>query len=410
MITRSNMHHLPSHLNTLYLKRCIRFTSYVTFMTFLILCTCLVNIKLFTQVQIEKVVLRGDAEIRITTAVDKPECKAMKSWQTTPRPSCNIIHEINLVGDNAWLLGNGGWRAALRISNPRNGLDIVLKTLMTKKFDDLDLHPELGPDTLHRHLVDAVILEHFSSSKFTSNIYGYCGHAVLNEFVEKPFTTLIKNLKNNERRTRKKRHSSLKTSMKELEYATQVALALAELHNFDAEGEATVVYKDLKPPNLRVNSVGELKLIDFNDAELMQWNATVVGNKSRCEIFRRSWPSPYNSPEDLKEIPLSELGDVYALGGIIYFILTGENPYYEKSIDKAMKDIEVGKRPKLSAKIRERDNPATNFLIKIMYKCWTRDVTKRPSSRQISNLLQDKLRSLTIAFEEVMNSTKLEAF
>mmetsp|Transcript_24435 Transcript_24435/g.35038 ORF Transcript_24435/g.35038 Transcript_24435/m.35038 type:complete len:242 (+) Transcript_24435:2-727(+) len=240
------------------------------------------NIKLFSKVQIEKVVLRGDAKIRITPAVDDPECKAMKSWQNTPRPSCNIIHEIDLVGNNARLLGNGGWRAALRISNPRNGLDIILKTLMTKKFDDFDLHPELGPDTLHRHFVDAVILEHFSSSKFTSNIYGYCGHAVLNEFVEEAFTTVIKNLKNNERRTRKKRHSSLKTSMQELEYATQVALALAELHNFDVEGEATVVYKDLKPPNLRVNAIGELKLIDFNDAELMQWNATIVGNKSRC--------------------------------------------------------------------------------------------------------------------------------
>lgn len=60
-------------------------------------------------------------------------CVPMKSWQTTSFPSCNKMHEINLVNGNdkratTKLLGTGGWRATWKVSNS-GGETVALKTL-----------------------------------------------------------------------------------------------------------------------------------------------------------------------------------------------------------------------------------------------------------------------------------------
>jgi len=53
--------------------------------------------------------------------------------------------------------------------------------------------------------------------------------------------------------------------------ATQAAMGLAAMHNFDREGRASIAHTDIGPDQfVKVN--GFYKLNDFNRARLLRWN------------------------------------------------------------------------------------------------------------------------------------------
>lgn len=110
-----------------------------------------------------------------------------------------------------------------------------------------------------------------------TNIYGFCAHAALNEVAE---NTLLSTMK------RRKKEKKPLASIEMLDYATQAAMSIADLHSIDGEGNATAVHKDLKPANIVVSSDGKLRLNDFNDAELLKWNTT---SNRQCAFRRRRW-------------------------------------------------------------------------------------------------------------------------
>jgi hypothetical protein len=76
-----------------------------------------------------------------------------------------------------------------------------------------------------------------------------------------------------------------------------------------------VLHRDFTPENLIMSVDGQLKLIDFNVAQVMQTNATrtVVGKHS------------YISPEQFRG-KANPQSDIYALGATLFFLLTGREP------------------------------------------------------------------------------------
>ena len=84
-----------------------------------------------------------------------------------------------------------------------------------------------------------------------------------------------------------------------------------------------VIHRDLKPNNILVTKQGQVKLLDFGIAKLMN-NEDIETNLSVLSV---PMTPRYASPEQVKRKALSTASDQYSLGVILYELLTGQSPY-----------------------------------------------------------------------------------
>ncbi|HMB89755.1 MAG TPA: serine/threonine-protein kinase, partial [Rhodothermales bacterium] len=85
-----------------------------------------------------------------------------------------------------------------------------------------------------------------------------------------------------------------------------------------------VVHRDLKPSNMLVTEEGELKLLDFGIAKLLDEEASV---KTMTEAGLRVMTPEYAAPEQMQGETVTTATDIYALGVVLYELLTGHRPY-----------------------------------------------------------------------------------
>ncbi|MFK7887496.1 MAG: tetratricopeptide repeat protein [Gammaproteobacteria bacterium] len=87
-----------------------------------------------------------------------------------------------------------------------------------------------------------------------------------------------------------------------------------------------IVHRDLKPSNILVREDGEPRLLDFGIAKLIdgaQTDGTMVVTRQGMRVMTPE----YASPEQVLGKPITIATDIYALGVLLYRLLSGRHPY-----------------------------------------------------------------------------------
>ncbi|HZL85594.1 MAG TPA: protein kinase [Candidatus Krumholzibacteria bacterium] len=146
---------------------------------------------------------------------------------------------------------------------------------------------------------------------------------------------------------------------KVVEMARQICAGLAAAHN------AGVLHRDLKPANVMLDRRGKVRLTDFGLAVLQE-------HAGRAE---RSGTPAYMAPEQLRGHELSLQTDIYALGLVLFEMLTGKRPHRAESLyDLGLQRTGVPANP---SALMENIDPA---LERVIMRCLEPEPAQRPRS------------------------------
>ncbi len=94
--------------------------------------------------------------------------------------------------------------------------------------------------------------------------------------------------------------------------------------------QCQVIHRDLKPDNIFVTADGSVKLLDFGIARVVDPEEGVA--VAMTDPRQRVLTPQYAAPEQVRGEPVTAATDVYALGVLLYRLITGVLPYSTKGV------------------------------------------------------------------------------
>jgi serine/threonine protein kinase/cytochrome c-type biogenesis protein CcmH/NrfG len=188
--------------------------------------------------------------------------------------------------------------------------------------------------------------------------------------------------------------------------------------------EKHVIHRDLKPANILVAESGQVRLLDFGVAKLLE--AEEEDQTRLTGVYGRALTLDYASPELLRGDPIDQRSDVYSLGVVFYELLTGVRPYRLKSaasiglLEQAIATVEVKKpstqieQEAVAARATTRESLARQLrgdLDAIALKALAKDPAERyPSADTLAEDLQRYLQGKPIKAQPARISYQLRKF
>jgi serine/threonine protein kinase len=132
----------------------------------------------------------------------------------------------------------------------------------------------------------------------------------------------------------------------------QLCEGLDYAHNKrDAQGrDLNLVHRDVSPQNVLIGYEGEVKLIDFGIAK-----AAGKASKTQAGILKGKFG--YMSPEQVRGLPIDRRSDIFALGIVLYEMLTGERLFIGESdfstLEK-VRNVEIVPPSSLNSEVPEK--------------------------------------------------------
>ncbi len=96
-----------------------------------------------------------------------------------------------------------------------------------------------------------------------------------------------------------------------------------------------VIHRDLKPSNILVSEDGQVHLLDFGIAKLLDDPKGQANETELTLLAGRALTLDYASPEQVNGQAISTASDVYSMGVVLYQLLTGYKPYQLKRGSRA---------------------------------------------------------------------------
>jgi len=119
---------------------------------------------------------------------------------------------------------------------------------------------------------------------------------------------------------------------RQLPLAERVRLLATCCEAVDAAHRSLVVHRDIKPSNVLVTREGQIKLLDFGIAKVLSEDVDAT-RFTRAE--ERVLTPGYAAPEQILGEPVTTATDVYALGVVLYQLLTGALPHERSGVSAA---------------------------------------------------------------------------
>jgi predicted Ser/Thr protein kinase len=202
------------------------------------------------------------------------------------------------------VIGEGGMGTVYRAEQPALRRQVALKVV----------RPELSADA---SMVARFEREAYASSRITSphvvvvHDFGRDDSGVLYLIMEL--------LEGESLATRMEREGALSLA-RSLAICRDVARALEVAH------AAGIVHRDLKPDNVFLTAQGDVKVLDFGIARIVEGpGGSTVGNATMTGMIVGT--PVYMSPEAITRAPVGPPTDLYALGIMLYEMLAGQPPF-----------------------------------------------------------------------------------
>jgi eukaryotic-like serine/threonine-protein kinase len=111
-----------------------------------------------------------------------------------------------------------------------------------------------------------------------------------------------------------------------LDTQTRIRLFLDVLEAVAQAHANLIVHRDLKPSNVLVRNDRQVKLLDFGISKLLEGDSPAEGLASFTHTNTQALTPLYAAPEQLKGGSVTTATDIYALGVLLYVLLTGHHP------------------------------------------------------------------------------------